>query len=313
MRAWVPTDGRGQDEAVVGVGLQAGARAGSPVHSPGPRRRRARDTDAQPAALPLRYAVSISTARISDWADQPVADPVVALVAAAAGLPAVVHLAGAARLDGVGGGRVEEVGGVLDPAAVLQGDHVEGAERGQPRRVRARPRRSTRSRAMPPSGCWLTRRCVKRCSTSTAKPLAAWPPTGVRGTSVVHFTSSREQFLGRRGSRRRQVALDGDRLRVVAAEVGGVDDDAADHAGRAEPDQRPVVVLGGRPGLRRRETPRRRRVSQPSMILPLWPKCSGSNSARPGQQQVLALGEELVVGGDDAGAEPPVGEVGVGG
>ena len=30
-----------------------------------------------------------------------------------------------------------------------------------------------------------------------------------------------------------------------------------------------------------------------------------------GQQQVLALGEELVVGGDHTRAEPPVGEVGV--
>ncbi|MGX1510300.1 hypothetical protein RKD44_001588 [Streptomyces collinus] len=119
----------------------------------------------------------------------------------------------------------------------------------------------------------------------------------------------REQLLGGGGARDRG-ALDGDGLRVVAAEVGGVDDDAADHAGGAEADQRPVVVLLGGPGLLGRDT------AAPAGLpavhdLALVPEVLGVELGGPGHQQVLALGEELVVGGDDTRAELPVGKVGV--
>ncbi len=118
-----------------------------------------------------------------------------------------------------------------------------------------------------------------------------------------------EQLLGGRGTRDRG-ALDGDGLRVVAAEVGGVDDDAADDTGGAEADQGPVVVLLGGPGLLGRDT-------APAAGLPavhdlaLVPEVLGVELGGLGHQQVLALGEELVVGGDDTRAELPVGKVGV--
>lgn len=45
--------------------------------------------------------------------------------------------------------------------------------------------------------------------------------------------------------------------------------------------------------------------------LALVPEVLGVELGPLGQEQVLALGEELVVGGDDPGPELPVGEVGV--
>ena len=163
---------------------------------------------------------------------------------------------------------------------------------------------------MPPSGCWLTRRWVKRCSTSTAKPFAAWPPMAVRGTSVVHFTSSasRSSGDGRPGQRR---------------------------SPRRRP---PAGSCRGSARCRRRCRARRRAlrgVRAPSRgPRPSGAACSGADATAAaglpavhdlalvaevlrvelgglGLQHVLALGEELVVGGDDTRAEPPVGEVGV--
>src|SRR5882762_7134373 len=96
VHARVGTDGRGGEyEAVVRVGLEAGARedlgpvAGLAV----PYRHRC---PARAVALQVRR-VDLDRADLG-LGDQPVADPVVALVAAAAGFPAVVHLAGAAGL-----------------------------------------------------------------------------------------------------------------------------------------------------------------------------------------------------------------------
>ena len=118
-----------------------------------------------------------------------------------------------------------------------------------------------------------------------------------------------EQLLGRRGARHRS-GLDGDGLRVVAAEVGGVDDDAADHAGGAEADERPVVVLVG--GVRLVGRDAAAAAGLPAVHdLALVPEVLGVELGRLGLEQVLALGEELVVGGDHARAEAPVGEVGV--
>ena len=160
---------------------------------------------------------------------------------------------------------------------------------------------------MPPSGCWLTRRWVKRCSASTAKPLAAWPPTAVRGTRVVHFTSGARRSSGD-GEPGSEVGLDGDRLRVVAAEVGGVDDEPAHHAGGAEAYEGPVVVLVG--GVRLGGARTAPAAGLPAVHdLALVAEALGVELGGLRLEQVLALGEELVVGGDDTGAEPPVGEV----
>ncbi len=166
-RAWVPTAASGRTKRWL-VGLHAGAREHlAPLAGLAVLHRHRR-----PAG---RVALQVGRVDL-DRADlgavhQPVADPVVALVAAAAGLPAVVHLAGAARLDGVGGRRVEEVGGVLDLAAVLQGDHVEGAQRAVSHAGSGTTSPYTRRRAMPPSGCCLRRRCV----TSRPRRRSRWP------------------------------------------------------------------------------------------------------------------------------------------
>ena len=67
VHARVRADRRGrQDEAVVGVGLEAGAR--EDLRPLAVLAVLAATPSAQPALLPFRYAVSISTARISDRA-----------------------------------------------------------------------------------------------------------------------------------------------------------------------------------------------------------------------------------------------------
>ncbi len=83
--------------------------------------------------------------------------------------------------------------------------------------------------------------------------------------------------LGRGQLGGRRVALGPARLdrhlgRVVAGEEGGVDDDAADDARRAEPDDRAGRCRGSR----------RRRVSQPSMIWPLLPNVCGWKTGASG-------------------------------
>ena len=100
-------------------------------------------------------------------------------------------------------------------------------------------------------------------------------------------------------SDRRQRA--GDRSRVdrarlgeVAAEEGGVDDDAADHARHAEPDDAPVVRVGP--------------VAAPARLPAVHPLAAIGVLAlapdrRGGLEQVLLRGEELVVGRDDRAAE----------
>ncbi|CAM5711988.1 hypothetical protein SBADM41S_06261 [Streptomyces badius] len=169
-------------------------------------------------------------------------------VAAAPGLPAVVHLAGAARLDGVGGGE-EEVGGVLDLAAVLQRDHVEGAEGGEPRGVRddlavdAQPGDAA-------VGVLVDAEVGEALLGVDREPVGRVAADRRTGDERRPLHVRGEEVLGRRGARHRG-GLDVHRLRVIAAEVGGVHDDAADHAGRAEPDQRPVVVVRGGTGFGR--------------------------------------------------------------
>ncbi len=237
---------------------------------------------------------------------QTVADPVVALVAPAAGLPAVVHLPRAARRDGVGGRGVEAVGGVLDLAAVLQGHQVERTEGGQPHRVGGHDAVDAQAGyaavgvlvdpQMGEAPLLVDREAVGR--------MAADCRTGDE-RCPLHIGC--EEVLGGRGAGQRG-RLDGDRLRVVAAEVRGVDDQPAHHAGYTEAYERPVVVLVGGVRLGGARTAPAAGLP-PVHDLALVPEALGVEFRGLRLEQVLALGEELVVGGDDATAEAPVGEV----
>lgn len=102
--------------------------------------------------------------------------------------------------------------------------------------------------------------------------------------------------------------LEGDLGGLVAAEVGGVDVDAADHAGQGQADERPVVVLGGRVRLLGADTAAT--AGLPAVHdLALVAEGVRVELAGLGLEEVLAVGEELVVGRDDAAAQTPVGEV----
>lgn len=105
--------------------------------------------------------------------------------------------------------------------------------------------------------------------------------------------------LGDRGIALDRDGLDGGVGRVVAPEPGGVDHDAADHAGQAEPDQSPVVAgFAPPPGL-------------PAVVdLALGTEGVRLEAGTAGADQALLLGEGLVVGRDDRPAERPQGEVG---
>ncbi len=235
-----------------------------------------------------------------------VADPVVALVTAAAGLPAVVHLAGAAGLDGVGGRGVEAVGCVLDLAAVLQGREVERTEGGEPCGVRgdlsvhAQPGDpAVRVLVDPQMG-----EALLGVDDEPVGRVAADRRTGDE-RRPLHVGG--EEVLGGRGAGQGD-GLDGDGLRVVAAEVCGVQDDAPDDAGRAEPDEGPVVVVGGGVGFGGADAPAA--AGLPAVHdLALVAEVLRVEDGGLGLEEVLPLGEELVVGRDDARAEAAVGEV----
>ncbi len=116
-----------------------------------------------------------------------------------------------------------------------------------------------------------------------------------------------EEFGGT-GRARHGGRLDRDALRVVAAEVRGVDDDAADDAGGAEPDQGPVVLVRG--GERVGGVRAAPAAGLPAVHdLALVAEVLGVEDGALADEEVLALGEELVVGGDHARAETAVGEV----
>ena len=102
-----PADRGRHQEAVPGVGLQAGARQhaepGRPVVQRRTPRRRCPVSLASPGALPLKWLVSSSASRTTPGSAQPHQHPVVAVVAAAGGLPALAHRpgqAGQSRLFG---------------------------------------------------------------------------------------------------------------------------------------------------------------------------------------------------------------------
>ena len=239
-------------------------------------------------------------------ARQGVTDPVVAPVAAAPGLPAVVHPLGPARRDGVRRRRVEAVGRVLDPSAVLQRDDVERAERGEPHRIgndlAVHPQPGD-----PAVGVLLEPQMREPALALHGEAVGRVPADGRPGDDLRPLDPGREQVLGRNHSIHAG-RLDTDRLRVVAAEVGGVDDDAPDHARHAEPDERPVVIVFGRVGgTRARAAPA---AGLPAVHdLALVAEARRIEPGRPGDEEVLPLGEELVVGGDDSGAQPPVGQI----
>ena len=136
-----------------------------------------------------------------------------------------------------------------------------------------------------------------RAGTSTANALRLSPASGERGTSGAQ--SAAASAAGVRVAVE-PAALDRGVRRVVAGEERGVDDDAVHHAGRAEPDDRPVVAgrrgAGGSPS---RRTPG-----------PWWPNVCGVNTGGVGGDEVVGGGEELVVGGDDPAAERPRRQVG---
>src|SRR5215470_19903579 len=105
--------------------------------------------------------------------------------------------------------------------------------------------------------------------------------------------------LGRVRVTVRARALDRDLRGVVAAKERGVHHDPAYHAWASEPHDR-VVVPGvtAAPGL-------------PAVVdLALVAERAGCEPRRFGLDQVLLLGEELVVGVDDAAAERPGREIG---
>ncbi len=122
-------------------------------------------------------------------------------------------------------------------------------------------------------------------------------PLGLRGQQLL-----RARGAGEFG------ALDGDPLRVVAAEVGGVDDHAVHDSRHTQADQRPVVVLGGRvrvPGAGAAPPPGLPTVHDLALVA----EGVRPELGRARKQQVLPFGEQLVVGGEDRAAEPAVGEV----
>ncbi len=301
-----------QREAVRGVGLEAGA--GQDLGPPGGvvggvgAAGGVEDVQGGPAR-----GVALEIGRVDldgpyqGLLGEAVAHPVVALVAAAARLPSVVHLAGAAGADGVQRRGVEAVRGVLGAAAVLQRRHVEDAQGREPAGV----------------GDGLAVYAQPGDAAVGVLPQAqvGEAPGGVDGEAVGGVAADRgagdehgplhvvgEEFGGGRRALDRG-ALDADGGRVVAAEVGGVDDEAVYDAGHAEPDERPVVVPGG--GVRGLGGGAAPAAGLPAVHdLALVAEALGVEARGLGPQQVLAFGEELVVGGDDARAQQPVGEVG---
>ncbi len=230
-------------------------------------------------------------------------DPVVGLVAAPPGLPAVAHDGGpAGRVQVVRRG-VVPVGGGLGDAAVLLRGQVEG----QPGEV---PRVGQHLAVHPQPGDAAVRPDVQP---DVRVPGGVGDREGVRGVAAQRGPRHQvgplggQHLLGRGvpGHRR---ALYGRRLRVVAGEVRGVHHHAAHHARRAEPDDRPVVVLVV--GVRLPGADAAPAAGLPAVHdLALVPEGVRAELGGRGDQQVLGVGEGVLVGGDHPGAEQPGGQV----
>ena len=217
--------------------------------------------------------------------------PVVAAVAAARRLPALGLVAGEPGEQHVVGRGVEPVRALDDAGAVLQGRQVDGqaghvagvgddvAVHAEPRdaAVREHVQPDVGGQAFQPHGEGVGAVALQRALRDDLRPVDA----GQVGRVAVH-----------------RAGLDGRVRRVVALEPGGVDDDAADHAGHAEADQRPVVAgaaaAGGLP---------------PVVDLPFPPERRRGELGLPRVEEVLLLGERLVAGRDDRSAERADGQV----
>ena len=225
-------------------------------------------------------------------ARQPYRHPVVAIVAAPGGLPAVRHDPRQARHQQVGGGGVEHVAAAGDDGAVL--------ERGQVDRGGQQPRVRHRLAVDPQPGHPAVG--VDRQPDVGEAPLGADVEV-VAGVAGHLAASNQRRPLGRGQFGRGRVALSPAPLdrhlgRVVAGEMGGVDHDAVHDAGAAEPHDRAVAA-----GL------------APSAGLPtvhdlaLVPEGVRQEHRVLGFDQVLALGEQFVVGMDHAAPQSPGGQV----
>ncbi len=230
-------------------------------------------------------------------------DPVVGLVAPTPGLPALAHDGGATgSVQVVRGGEVAVRGGLGDAAVLLRGE-VEGeavqlARVGEHLAVHAQ------------AGHAAVRPDVEP-DVGVAGPVRHLELVGgvapERGAGYQVGPVGAVELLDGRVARYRG-ALDGGRLGVVAGEVRGVHDHAADHAAHAEPDDRPVVVLVGRVRLLGAD-------AAPALALPavhdlaLVAEGVRAELGGLGDQQVLRVREGVLVGGDHAGAEQAGGQV----
>jgi hypothetical protein len=223
-------------------------------------------------------------------ARQPDRHPVVALVAAPGGLPAVPHHPRQTRHEQVGGGGVEHVAAAGDDGPVFQRGQVDG--RGQQPRVRHRLAVDPQSGhpAVGEDGQPDVGEALLNGDVELIARIARHRAAGDQGHPL-----RRGQFGGGRVAFR-PARLDRHLGRVVAGEVRGVDHDAAHHTGDAEPDDRAVAVstsggLPAPPGL-------------PAVHdLALVPERVRLEYRVPGLDQVLPIGEQLVVGVDHAGPE----------
>ena len=244
--------------------------------------------------------MSSSATRTTPAAGQPDLDPVVAVVAPARGLPALAHAAREARRDEPQRRAVVEVAAAGDRAAVLERGEVDRCR--VPRRVtgsgdrlavdaqpgdaavgvdRPAGRGSTGARTRP-RRCW-----PRRPSAAPARPASSTPPRAARRPTAC---------------RRRSTAS-------TAASTGKLPvkwlvstTTARTTPGMPEPHDRLVArvrrPVAAAPGL-------------PAVVdLALGAERLRREGGRPGRDEVLAAGEELVVGPHHAAAVGPQRQVG---
>ena len=229
-------------------------------------------------------------------ARQPYGYPVVAIVAAPGRLPAVAHHLSQPRHEQVGGGGVEHVAAAGDDGAVLQRGQVDGG--GQ------QPRVGDRLAVDPQPGHPAV---GEDRQPDVGEPLLDRHVELVAGISGHRAAGNQGRPLRGGQPGRGRVALRPARLdrhlgRVVAGEVRGVDHDAADHAGAAQPHDRAVAV------------PVAGRLAAPAGLPAVHDLALVTEGVRLehrvlGFDQVLPVGEQLVVGGDHAAPERTGGQV----
>ena len=229
--------------------------------------------------------MSSSTTRTVPRAGQPHLDPVVAVVAATRGLPALAHRPGQPGGDQPVRRAVEEVAAAGDPAAVLEGREVDGAERldrprvGDDLAVHAQPGDAAvgvdREPHVGPAPAGRDGEDVRRC-----RPAAASARPAVAQSASL-------QRRRPTGARRRRPPRPTPRLGKLPVKWL-----VSTTTARTTPGAPSRTIASSRgPG-----RSRRRRVSQPSYTWPLAPKVLRREGRRPGVDEVLPAGEQLVVG-----------------